>query len=316
LPAERSGIRLGVKEHLLVAAAQLTDGDRAALQGLIPLAGAVGAGTIFSLFAGGRRGTGFKAFEVFAIVAVLTAAALTAALSIDQLHANEAINNRDLTQTAMPLVIATLLLVVVSVFDRVSESWDRVAVLMPFIIAAVYVAAELTISSWSVDPGSAMLLVLAIFAIGLALAGLGWATDRYNLRSGRRTQQARVRDLVKLGYTPTEISLRPALPQVDGSSSALAGWARGSSILLDYDDAERFRDLVRARWEALADGDAIAAVGDQILLDVWLEHWGRRLRGPGRLRIDLLTVGAKQPEQTIEIAGDEHRLFEVTDLVG
>lgn len=314
MPAERFAIRLGVKEQLFAAAA-LTDGDRAALQGLIPLAGAVGAGTIFSLFAGGRRGTGFKVFEVFAIVAVLTAAALTAALSIDQLHANEAISNRDLTQTAMPLVIATLLLVVVSVFDRISESWDRFAVLLPFIAAAIYAAAELTISSWSVDPGSAMLLVLLIFVIGLALAGLGRATDRYNLRFGRRSQQDRLRRLVKLGYTPSQISLAPALPQIDGSSAALAGWVRGPSTLLDYSDAECFRDLVRARWDALAAGEAIGAVGDSILLDVHLQHWARNVRGRSSMRVTLLRPKEKQTELTVEIAGDRHRLFDVSELV-
>jgi hypothetical protein len=110
-----------VNARLLLATA-LGASDRAALQSLIPLAGAVGAGTIFSLFAGTRRGAALRVFEVFAIVAVLTAAALTAATAIDLLHANEAISNRELTQTAMPLVIATLLLVVVSVFNRVSAT--------------------------------------------------------------------------------------------------------------------------------------------------------------------------------------------------
>jgi hypothetical protein len=46
-----------VKQHLL------SDGDRAALQALVPLAGALGVGTIFALFFGGRRKSGIAVFE-------------------------------------------------------------------------------------------------------------------------------------------------------------------------------------------------------------------------------------------------------------
>lgn len=68
MPAGRSGIRPGVNAHLLFATS-LGAGDRAALQSLVPLAGAVGAVTIFSLFAGTRRGAALRVFEVFALVA-------------------------------------------------------------------------------------------------------------------------------------------------------------------------------------------------------------------------------------------------------
>ncbi|HXF32579.1 MAG TPA: hypothetical protein VN522_13775 [Solirubrobacterales bacterium] len=304
-----------MREHLFSFATVLSDGDRAALQGLIPLAGAVGAGTIFSLFAGGRRGTGFRVFEVFAIVAVLTAAALTAALSVDQLHANEAITSRDLTRTAMPLVIATLLLIVISVFERVSQSWDRALVLLPCIGAAVYAAGELTISSWNVDPGSAMLVVLGIFGAGLLLAGLGFATDRFHLRSGRRSQQSRIRRLVKLGYVPVQVSLVPALPRIGEEVVAMSAWTNGRATLLDYVDAEHLRDLVRAHWDALASGGAESAIGEVILIDVHLQHWIRRLRGQSKLSVTLLRPRAKEQEQTIDLPGDEHRLYDISRLV-
>ena len=42
----------------------------------------------------------------------------------------------------MPLVVATLLLVVVSVFNRVNESFDRALVLLPLVCLAIVVAAE------------------------------------------------------------------------------------------------------------------------------------------------------------------------------
>jgi hypothetical protein len=72
-----------VKQHLL--------SDRAALQALVLLAGALGVGTTFALFFGGRRRSGTAVFELFAIVAVLTAAGSTAFLSVSLLHQNEAI---------------------------------------------------------------------------------------------------------------------------------------------------------------------------------------------------------------------------------
>ncbi len=314
MPAGRCGIRPGVKEHLL-AIAPLTDGDRAALQGLIPLAGAVGAGTIFSLFASGRRDTGFRVFEIFAIVAVLTAAALTATLCIDQLHANEAITDRELTETAMPLVIAVLLLVLISVFERIEGPWGRVATLTLAAVGAIFAAAETTISSWSVSPGSALGVVLAIFAAGLVLSRLTSVVDRYRLRLARQEEQARVTRLVGLGYAPSRIALVPALPRVAKEGPGLGGWTRGGVTLLDHDDAERLRDLVRDRWDALAAGEASPAVGDLLLLDVDLEHRARRGTGPGALRIKLLRPGTKDPEETIEIAAGEHRLFDVSDLV-
>ncbi len=305
-----------MREQLIsFATTTLSEGDRAALQGLIPLAGAVGAGTIFSLFAGGRRGTGFKVFEVFAIIAVLTAAALTAALAIDQLHANEAITNHVLTQTAMPLVIATLLLVVISVFERFDGSWERVLILLPFLVVAIYAAALLVLTSWSVSPGGAIRLVVAIFGIGLALTALGWAADHYELRFGRKAQQNRVRRLAKLGYAPARVSLAPALPRIGEDAPAVSAWTKGGAMLLDYEGAERLRDLVRGRWQSLAAGEAEGAIGDSILLDVHLQHWVRRIRGQARLSVTVLRPNAKEQEQTIDLPGDEHRLYDISRLV-
>jgi hypothetical protein len=309
MPAERCGIRAGVKEHLL------SPSDRAALQSLVPLAGAVGAGTIFSLFAGTRRGAGLRVFEVFAIVAVLTAAASTAAIAIDLLHADEAITNRDLTQTAMPLVIATLLLVVVSVFNRVNESFDRAMVLLPMVALAIFAAAELAISSWSVDPGSAIWVVMLIFLLGLALSLVGWGLDRFNRHSDRGTQQKRIGRLVDRGYVPTEITLIPALPMLGTDAPVLAGWERDGAKLLDYEDAERLRDQVRSRWEALASGDARGPVGSTILLDLRLEHWIRNLRGSAGLRAELLRPQEKEKRRKIEWVVNDDGLFDVSDLV-
>ncbi|MBS1884183.1 MAG: hypothetical protein JSS97_14640 [Actinobacteria bacterium] len=298
-----------MKEHLL------SSSDRAALQSLIPLAGAVGAGTIFSLFAGNRRGAGLRVFEVFAIVAVLTAAASTAAISIDLLHANQAISDRDLTQTAMPLIIGTLLLVVVSVFNRINESLNRLLVLLPFVSVAVFAAAALVISSWSIGPGAALWVVMAIFFAGLALSGIGWLVDRRMRHSDRRFEQRRLVRLARLGYVPTRIDLKATLPSVQDSSVDLLGWMKGDSTLLTYADAAFLRNLTKERWDALSDGRASTAVGSLILLDVDLQGLIRRGRGPGRLRITLLRTGPKADSEAIEIVGNDDRLFDVSGLV-
>lgn len=316
MPAGRFGIRAGVKEHLISFATALDPSDRAALQGLIPLAGAVGAGTIFSLFAGGRRGTGFRVFEVFAIVAVLSAAGITAALSIDLLHANHPITDKELTQTAMPLVIATLLLVTISIFERIGESWNRALLLLILAAVAIYVATALIIASSSVDPESAMPVVAGIFAVGLLLAGAGWAIDRYNLRAARRVQQDRVRRLVRLGYVPTRVSLRPALPRVDGRAPEIAAWLKGESTLLDSFDAERLRDLVREHWDALAAGEAEGAVGEAILLDIHMQPWRKPGHGQARLHATVLRVNHKVPEREVELPSVGDDLYDVSQLVG
>lgn len=77
----------------------------------------------------------------------------------------------------MPLIIGTLLLVVVSVFNRIDESLNRLLVLLPFVSVAVFAVATLVISSWSIGPGAALWAVMAIFFAGLALSGLGWSID-------------------------------------------------------------------------------------------------------------------------------------------
>jgi hypothetical protein len=212
-------------------------------------------------------------------------------------------------------VIATLLLVVVSVFNRVNESFDRLLVLLPMVALAIFAAAELVISSWAVDPASAIWVVMLIFLVGIALSLVGWGVDRYNQRFERRTQQGRVTRLVKLGYTPTAISLEPALP-VAAAGPRLTGWARGDATLLDYPDAERLRDLAQARWDALAAGEASGAVGDSILLDVHLEHWVRNVRGSASLRIKLLEPREKEQERAIDLTANDHGLFDVSELVG
>ncbi len=193
-----------MKEHL----AALSDSDRAALQSLVPLAGALGAGTIFALFSSRSRRTGFAVFEIFAIVAVLTAVGTTAYLAISLIHRDQPITDRDLTQTATPLIVAAFLLVFISIFNRVASFSGRVLTIAVLLIGAAVVAAEVSIGSWSASPGGASVFALLTLGVGLLLGGIGWAFDRDHDRRARRSRQA------DLARPPQPATCRPPSPCV------------------------------------------------------------------------------------------------------
>jgi hypothetical protein len=300
-----------VKQHLL------SDGDRAALQALVPLAGALGVGTIFALFFGGRRKSGIAVFELFAIVAVLTAAGSTAYFSVSLLHQNEAITSHELTQTATPLVVAAFLLVFVSVFARLPGSLTRIITLLPLAIAGIVIAALLSSSTWSVGPENASLVALAMLAVG-ALVGLAaWLVDRLDLGREGRVEQRRLSRLYSAGYSPAEKVPRFALPQADPTSSnagELACWERKDKSYLDLPGWLRLRGEAGSRWRALAAGEARPPSGATILADVKV---GLRLpgsHGQPTVRVSLLEPSRDSEPRVREIRANEDGLFDVTDL--
>ncbi len=211
-----------MKQHLL------SEGDRAALQALVPLAGALGVGTIFALFFGGRRKSGIAVFELFAIVAVLTAAGSTAYFSVSLLHQNEAITSHELTQTATPLVVAAFLLVFVSVFARLPGSFTRVVTLLPLAVIGIAIAALLASSTWSAGPENASVVALVILGIGALLGGVAWLIDRLDIGWESREEHRRLTRLFSAGYLPTEKAAHFALPQLEPASSdlELACWVK------------------------------------------------------------------------------------------
>ena len=201
---------------------QLSDGDRAALQGLIPLAGALGAGrSSRSSSAGVDAGSGVAVFELCAIVAVLASVGMTAYLAISLLHQEAAISDRDLTQTAMPLVFAVILLILVSALARVQGSLERFFLVLPLAMMAGLAGVWFAISSWSFSPEDAMLTaVLILAAAGLAaLAAVG--LDHFDGRWERRLEHRRFVG----GY------LSPATGSARGScvSGLPTGRARGQA---------------------------------------------------------------------------------------
>jgi hypothetical protein len=299
-----------VKEHLL------SDSDRAALQSLIPLASALGAGTIFALFFGRRRKTGFAIFEIFAIVAVLTAVGTTAYLAIALIHRDQPLSDRELAQAATPLIVATFLLVFISIFNRVASFSARALTIAVLLVLSAVVAVELSMSSWSASPEGASIFALITLGVGLMLGALGWAFDRDRDRRERRALQRELTRRAAAGYLPTTATLRPAVPHLaDASPTLVSCWERKDRLYLDLDAAERLRAAVNEGWQAQAAGEAAPATGAEILFRAEVEY-----RIPGRrdaLAVALVTFepAAGGREVVHELACNPEGLFDITPFV-
>jgi hypothetical protein len=320
VPAERSDIRGGVKEHLF-ALAKLSAGDRAALQSLIPLASGLGAGTIFGLFFVGRRRASFAVFESIAIVAVLVAVATTAYYAIALLHRDLAITNKELAETAVPLVVAAVLLILISIVARLEGATQRVAVLLPLVLVAVIAAIELASSGVAVEPTAAPVVALVILAAGAAFGALGMAIDGRARRTVRRAEHDRFALLTSRGYAAAEAPLAAALPRLAGEAAPppIDLWRRDGRAFIDGPGALRLRDDVDERWQSLADGDAHgprpAESGGTVLLEVEPLGGPRRAAAPTELRLATLCPGAETPRHTATLAVNNDALFDVTALV-
>jgi hypothetical protein len=300
-----------VKEHAL------NPSDRAALQGLIPLAGALGAGTIFALFFGGRRrGSGIAVFELFAIVAVLVSVGTTAYFSIALLHANEAIGDRELTQTATPLILAVFLLVLVSVLGRLPGSAMRIFSVLPLILVAALTAAWLASSAWSYKPGETALLAAVILGVGGVTALLAWVGDRLDSRWERRNQHRRFVRLSVAGYRVAERELALALPgrRASGDRSSLSCWVRRDRIYLDALACQQLRDRARARWDRLSEDKGKPPLGSAVLIEVHASHPLLALAGVRTARFSAFEPGGDEEIRVRELRANEDRLFDVTGL--
>jgi hypothetical protein len=317
LPAERSDIRPRVREHLISFGTELGASDRAALQSLIPLASGLGAGTIFGLFFVGRRRAGFAVFEAIAIVAVLVSVAATAYYAIALLHRDTAITNKELVETAVPLVIAAVLLILISVVARLRGAAQRITVLLPLVLVAVVAVIELGASGVAIEPDAAPVVALVLLAGGAGFGALGALVDSRARRASRRAEHARLVQLTGRGYTPAEAPLAAALPCLPGEAGAptFGVWRRGEAAFIDGTGARRLRDAVDARWQSLADGEARGAIGPTMLLEVEPSGGGFR-EPPTELRLATLRPGAEPPRRTATVAANADGLFDVTDLVG
>jgi hypothetical protein len=295
----------------------LNSGDRAALQGLIPLAGALGAGTIFALFFGGRRrGSGIAVFELFAIVAVLVAVGTTAYLAIALLHDNQPIGDKALTQTATPLIFAVFLLVLVSVLGRLPGSATRIASVVPLLFVAAIAAAWLASSAWSFKPGETVLMAAVILGIGGLTALLAWGGDRLDSRWERRSQHRRFVRLSVAGYEVAERELRLALPsrRAGGDRAAVSCWVHKDRVYLDAIACQQLRDRARARWDRLAEDKGKPPNGPAVLTEVYASHYMLALVGIRAVRLSVFEPGKDEEIRVHALEANDDRLFDVTGL--
>ncbi|MBS1679170.1 MAG: hypothetical protein JST08_17475 [Actinobacteria bacterium] len=318
-----------MKEHVLGAS------DRAALQSLIPLASGLGAGTIFGLFFVGRRRAGFAVLESIAIVAVLVSVATTAYYAISLLHRDAAITNQELVETAVPLLVAAVLLILMSIVARLRGTTQRVAVLLPLVLVAVIATIELAGSGVAVEPTAAPVVALVVLAAGAAFGALGTVIDGRARRALRRAEHDRLALLTSRGYVMAEGRLAAALPRLTGEDAPppLDLWRRDGRSFVDGPGALRLRDAVDRRWQSLAEGDARGPlVGDGtgappdpdeeggrrgpiVLLEVEAVGGPRRAAAPAEVRLATLRPGAEPPRHTATRAVNSDGLFDVTDLV-
>jgi hypothetical protein len=295
----------------------LSESDRAALQSLIPLAGALGAGTIFALFFGeSRRRTGVAVFEVFAIVSVLVAVGTTAYLSISLMHANEPLGDRALAQTASPLIVAVFVLILVSVARRLPSSLERLFAVLPLILVAGLVSALLAANAWEAEPAGASAFALVLLGVGAVLALLASAADRVNLSWDRRSSQQRMARIVSTGYVPERRPLALAMPEAEGAEERpLACWNRRGRLFVDATTLRRLRDRADQRWFELEAAEALPPTSSTMLVSVGVGFWLPFVRTRRRAKLRVLERG-EPSSRRLEENGD--RLFDVTeaDLLG
>ncbi len=321
MPAGPSGIGVRVREHLLAvfALARLGASDRAALQSLIPLASGLGAGTIFGLFFVGRRRAGYAVFEAIAIVAVLASVAATSYYAISLLHRDEAITNAELVETSVPLIVAAVLLIAISIVARLRGATQRLTALLPLVLVAVVAVIEIAGSGVWIDPDAAPVVALVILAAGAGFGVVGTVIDRRARQTARRAEHDRLALLTGRGYVLAEARLSAALPRLAGEDGPppLDIWRRGEDAFVDAPAAARLREAVDARWSALAAGEARApamTASGGALLEI--EGVGGSHRtAPTELRLATLRPGADPPRQTATLVANADGLFDVTDLV-
>ncbi len=299
-----------MKEHVLNAS------DRAALQGLIPLAGALGAGTIFALFFGGRRrGSGIAVFELFAIVAVLVSVGTTAYLAIALLHQDEAISDKILTQTATPLIFAVFLLVLVSVLGKLPGSPLRIfGVTLPLLIVAGLASAWLASSAWSFRPGETVLMAALVLGVGGLTALLAWVGDRGDSRWERHLRQHSFVRLSVAGYRVAERELQLALPgRRPGDRISLSCWIKKDRVYLGTAACRQLRDRSRARWDGLADGKGRLPHGGAVLTRVSVSVDLLGLVRPHSARLWTFDPDSDEEPRVVDLTANDDGLFDVTE---
>ncbi len=305
-----------MKENLLDA------GNRAALQGLITVASALGIGALFSQYFFRRRGArdldvGFTVFEVVAVATILTASGLSAFASLLFLHSGKEINDLQFAQASAPLVVAIILLLLLSAMARFSNLPGGIGGHLPTFGVTAWVGAVLAIAASrpAPEPGSLVVIVVVILAIG---AGVAWSfmrIERFGMNGSQKSMRRRMTILSARGYRPKEMTLRPAVPQprVGDPNLGLVCWSKKKRIYLDQPGCLRLRNEVHERWTGLANGETLAPVGEVVLTEI--DTKTTVLPWPPKFQMVIKTHKQGSPDiESHTLPVNSEGLFELTEL--
>ncbi len=255
----------------------LSPGDQAALNGLITLAGALGVGTVFALFFRPRRKAPIAVFEGVVIVAVLTAAVATVYACINLLDNGKAIGKPALTEAAMPLAVATIILAIVSVVSRVPRPFGRGFPVLCVAVVGAAVVPLLVLWALVAEPSGIRLASFIILGGGLVAAVIAWGAEWLYLRYLRRdghSEHRWVERRLRQGYVPGKRRIGLVLPAGDGDAHLEVGcWEREGKTYLDFDAFRRLRREADERWLAFSKGNATLVGGRAVLFRVDLDRW-------------------------------------------
>lgn len=304
-----------MKEHLLSA------NDRAAFQGLIAVAGAIGIGALLAGNFFDRSGTrdrdvGLTVFEVFSVVAILTASSMTAYFSIEYLHSGEAVSDAQFGQAGAPLVGAVALLALLRATSRFTALPGGLGGHLATIGVTVYVALVVafvislrTSEAEYVVPGSGLILFIG--------ALIGWfflRIERFFLNDNERKARIRLATRAAGGYEAEKTVIEPGLPEEASGQGELTVvvWTKKDRIYLDQTESRRLQVAVNERWADLAAGQALPPLKEAILTKLDLKM--KVLPWPPRflLAVETSTGGQVEVPEAVEVNSDG--LFDITDM--
>jgi hypothetical protein len=295
-----------VKEQVLNA------GDTAALAGLLGLAGVVGIPALFALIFKSRRDTAYAAFEMFAIVAVLVAAATSAGFCLVLLHQNRPLSDRALAQTGTPLLVGVCLLAFVFVLSRTN---NRTLTLFPLACTSILVAAEAANLTWTVPPEKAGSAAVLILGFGGIVGLTGWGIDRLDVRSRRRQQYRFLKRLYDADYILDSGTVRLELPRgwAHPEHLQLRTWTKKGRLFVDMAGIEALRKELDVRWRAYAWGEAQLPHAPRLLMEVRVRWWMPKARDSRVVQIAFFSPRDAERKRVLELRRNGDGLFDITD---
>lgn len=301
-----------MKEHLMDAS------TRAAFQGLIAAAAAIGIGALLAGDFFGRSGrrdrdVGFTVFEVFSVIAILTGSFMTGYLSIAYLKAGEEVSDAQFAQVGTLLIVSVALLVLLRTIAKFSALHgglgNHVATIAVTVFSALVIPFVVTLQSakpeYIVPEGGVILAVGAILGGGFLLI------ERYWVNDSKKAAKRRVAGLAFKGYQPGETPLQPRLP--GRGQFVIVCWSKKGRIYLDPAEGRRLEAEVDRRWDSLAAGDELPPLGQSMLTRIAVKT--KMIPWPPRQTFTLEVSGLDdQKDGRRELTANSDGLFDITDL--